>query len=976
MTAALPSPTAVASTLVGRDAEVTALDAALSALDGGTFLGVAGDPGIGKTRLLTELAEAARLHARLVLAGRAAEFERDVPFGVFRNAIEDHLKHLAPEQLARLGDDERRLLPSVLPGLPVPAGESESKPLGVERYRLHRAMRSLLELLAEPSGLVMIVDDLHWCDDGSAELICHLLRNPPAAPVLMALAYRPRQLPIRLHHEITTAARHGLAVLIEVGPLDPDAAAALLPGHLSIDRRQELYEASGGNPFYLELLSRGKSLGNEPAAVADHPGDDPVPLQVRDALAGEFAALPTAGRRVAHAAAVAGDLFDVALVAAVAATPHAAVLDAFDELSARDLIRPAGPRFQFRHPLLRSAAYQHAQPGWRVAAHARAAAELDRRGAPLSELAGHVELSATPGDRDAVAVLRSAAADVVHTTPSAAVRWFGSALRLLPEQPQTTMERLELLNLRARALGITGQLTESRDMLSEVLRMVPVGTEARVAVLAFLTTMEHLLGNHVAARELLTTELAVLPVRRGRMAAALHIAVVLSGVMHGGVATGEVTTAIAVARETGDGALLASALTVGSVGRLSFDLADDVVPFWVDEATGLVDGMTEAELAGRLDAALFLGWAENYLGRPGPAAHHVDRALRVARDTGQSHLISPLRILSGVIRLTTGDLNGATVALDDALESTLLTGANETRGQILVYRTWLSVWFGDVDAALAYGEEALALAIRQRSADWQSGPAEANLGLARYAAGDPEGGLEAMLRAGGGPDLPAVRQVWQPRLYEQLSAAATAAGRHRDAVGFADRARRLSAIAAGLPRHAGFIALAQVHPAMRTDPAEAARQATEAARLFALGRDRLGTAQAHLHAGAAYRAAGESQPAEREIALARQAFAACGARPEWLAQRLRIPLSASGSVPTVADQVIPDDAGTNGLTSRELAVLRLLAESLTAATIARRLEISPGTVHKHLARIYRKLGTTDRLATVLRAKALGLVAGR
>jgi predicted ATPase len=144
MTAALPSPTAVASTLVGRDAEVTALDAALSALDGGTFLGVAGDPGIGKTRLLTELAEAARLHARLVLAGRAAEFERDVPFGVFRNAIEDHLKHLAPEQLARLGDDERRLLPSVLPGLPVPAGESESKPLGVERYRLHRAMRSLL----------------------------------------------------------------------------------------------------------------------------------------------------------------------------------------------------------------------------------------------------------------------------------------------------------------------------------------------------------------------------------------------------------------------------------------------------------------------------------------------------------------------------------------------------------------------------------------------------------------------------------------------------------------------------------------------------------------------------------------------------------------------------------------------------------------------------------------------------------------
>jgi DNA-binding CsgD family transcriptional regulator len=945
------------STLVGRAREIAALAPALAALDGGgTFLGIAGDPGIGKTRLLTELAAEARRAGRLVLAGRAAEFERDVPFGVFRNALEDHLKKLDPQRLARLGDDERRLLPSVLPGLPVPGGD---KPLGVERYRLHRAVRSLLEILAEPAGLVMIIDDLHWCDDGSAELICHLLRNPPAAPVLVALAYRPRQLPIRLHHEITATARRGTAVLVDVGPLGPDEAAALLPGHLGTDRRQELYEASGGNPFYLELL--GRSPATE--AAADHPG-------LRDALAGEFAALSTDGQQVAQAAAVAGDLFDVALVAAVAALPRAAVLDALDELGARDLIRPTGPRFQFRHPLLRSAAYQHAQPGWRVAAHARAAAELARRGAPLSERAGHVELAATPGDRDAVEVLRSAAVDVLHTTPSAAARWFGSALRLLPEQPQTATERLELLNLRARALGITGQLAESRDMLTEVLRMVPAGSAARVAVLSFLTTMEHLLGNHVAARELVTTELAGLPVQRGPLAAALRIAVVLSGVMHRGVALDEVVTAIAVARETEDRTLLAAALSVGAVGRLSFDIADDLVPSWVDEAAGLVDGMTEAELAERLDAALFLGWAENYLGRTGPAGHHIDRALRVARETGQSHLISSLRILAGVIRLTTGDLPGAVAALADAMESTLLTGAHETRGQILVYRTWLSVWLGDVDAALAYGEEALALAARRRSADWQSGPAEANLGLARYAAGDPDGCLELMLRAGGGPDLPAVRQVWQPRLYEHLSAAAAAAGRPRDAADFAGRARRLSAMAAGLPRHAAFIKLAQVHPVMATDPAEAARRATEAARLFAHGRDRLGAAQAHLYAGAAYRKLGESRPAERELTTARQAFAKCGARPEWLARRLGISLSAEAE-PVVAPA---EPADTGVLTSRELSVLRLLAESLTAAAIARRLEISPGTVHKHLARIYRKLGTTDRLATVLRAKALGLVA--
>jgi DNA-binding SARP family transcriptional activator/tetratricopeptide (TPR) repeat protein len=870
------------STMVGRSGELAAVRGALAG--GARLLGVAGDPGIGKSRLLAELADDARGAGRTVLAGHAAEYEQEVPFGVFRNALDDRLRTLEPARLAGLSADERRLLPTVFPVLPVAPGGPGTPLPAAERYLLHRAVRALLECLAQPAGLVLVLDDLHWCDEGSAELLGHLVRNPPVAPVLLAVAYRPRQLSARLHQEVVAAARREVAVLVDVAPLSFEEAVALLPGGLTGERRRELYQASAGNPFYLELLGRGG-----PAAPLAAGTDGSAPEWVRAALAGEFAVLSATGRRVAHAAAVAGDAFDAHLVAAIAELPGAVVLDALDELSTRDLIRPATAGFEFRHPLLRSAAYQHAKPGWRIGAHARGAAELARRGAPAAEQARHIELSAAPGDLDAVDLLRASAADALHATPAAAAHWLGSALRLLPHRPAVAGRRLELLHLRAQALGITGHLAESRDILIEVLRMLPVGTVHRVTVLSFLTMLEHLLGNHGQARALLTGELAALPDQHGTAAGALRVAVALTAVMHGDVRLDEVRAAIDVARGTGERPLLAAALTVGAVACHSFDVTNAGVASWVDEAAGLVDAMSSAELAGRLDAALFLGWAETYLERFGRATDHLDRALAVARGTGQSNLIGPLRLIAGVAHLSTGDLARAEQAFDAAMESAVLTGGQETRGRILIYRTWVTVWAGDLDAALALGAEAVALAGGRPGADWQSGPAEANLGFARYAAGRPDECVELLLRAGGGPDLPTVREVWRPRWFEHLSAAATAAGRHREAAGYADRAGRLPVVA-GLHRRTGLIRLAQVHPLLATDPAGAARLARQAAELFERSGDRLGAAQAHLLAGVGHRDHGAAREADDEIASARRAFTECGARPLWLARRLGVAL--------------------------------------------------------------------------------------
>ena len=308
--------------LAGRRRELALLEQAVEALSGGSppVIQISGEPGIGKTRLLVELGALAGRSGQTVLWGRAAEFERQVPFGIFTNALEDHLTTIEPDRLGQLGEDRLGLLSRVFPALPsVQEGGPAAGLMDVERYRLHRAMRALLEVMAEAEPLVLVLDDVHWADDGSVELLDHLLRHPPRARLLLALAYRPRQLPVRLGEALTRAVAQGLAESLDVGPLTPAEADDLLPTGIPGTTRQELYRASGGNPFYLDALVRG-GAGHTGGAVAESrlEPDGDVPAQVRAALAAELAALTPAQLVVAQAAAVAGEVFEGDLVALIA----------------------------------------------------------------------------------------------------------------------------------------------------------------------------------------------------------------------------------------------------------------------------------------------------------------------------------------------------------------------------------------------------------------------------------------------------------------------------------------------------------------------------------------------------------------------------------------------------------------------------------------------------------------------------------
>ncbi|MFE7836568.1 BTAD domain-containing putative transcriptional regulator [Streptomyces sp. NPDC057474] len=436
---ALPGPPTpqrprTGSHLIGRAAELMVLDGAIEdALAGSPgVVEMVGEPGIGKTRLLGELAERARQRGFESLAGRSVEFDR-APYGAFVDALDDHLGH---EDFLRLRHDGLppgafALLSTVFPALcdRFPTGP---EPVKVERYWFHRAVRTLLEALSDEGGLVLSLDDLQWTDDGTAELIDHLIRHPPRTPLLLALAYRPRQAPPRLAAALARAGTEGRVARVELGPLSPAEGAELCGARTDHWRFRRLYEVSGGNPFYLEALTPRAGNQSPEAAPADSVAiADDLPQSVRAVLLGELGGLSAAARVSVQAAAVLGDSFEAEMVAVVAQTDEAQALAALDEVAERDLVRQIGSagRYQFRHPLVRAVIYQSVGAGWRIEAHNRAAEALALRCAPLVAQASHVQRSARRGDEHAVDVLVRAARQVMTTAPAAAARWTEVALR-------------------------------------------------------------------------------------------------------------------------------------------------------------------------------------------------------------------------------------------------------------------------------------------------------------------------------------------------------------------------------------------------------------------------------------------------------------------------------------------------------------------------------------------------------------------
>ena len=342
-----------------------------------------GEPGIGKTRLLTELGLRADRRGWLVRSGSAADLEGELPFAVFVDALDEYLRSLAPHELADLDADALGELAQVFPAL---SGVDRARP--GDRYRTHRAVCRLLEALARSKPLVLLLDDLHWADAGSLDLLGSLLRRPPASAVLIAMALRPRQVPDRLSGPLERAWRAGGVTRLELSALSASEARELLGARIEQADSAALYEQANGNPFYLEQLARTSGAATRELAGGSQVAlaGVQVPRSVAAALAAELAMLSAGARRVLDGAAVAGDPFELELAGAAAGVAEAPTMEALDELLHGDLVRHTDVprRFRFRHPLVRGAVYEATPGGWRLAAHERCAAALGDRGAPAA----------------------------------------------------------------------------------------------------------------------------------------------------------------------------------------------------------------------------------------------------------------------------------------------------------------------------------------------------------------------------------------------------------------------------------------------------------------------------------------------------------------------------------------------------------------------------------------------------------------
>ncbi|GIJ24419.1 helix-turn-helix transcriptional regulator [Micromonospora lutea] len=919
--------------LVGRAAELESLDRAVATVLAGrsVVVEVCGEAGLGKTRILRELARRAADVGLLVRLGRATQYEQGVPFGLYAEMVE-------------------------------PAG---SGPGEAGQPAMPTAVRRMLIQATEP-GVALLFDDVHWADSASLELTEHLIGKPPPVPLLLAVAFRPACPPARL---VNAIARLGAAAtLIDLPPLDEASLDVLLAG-VPRRRRELVMRASLGNPLYIQALSR---LGDDEldglAALTRRrdPADvDCLAGSRRSVLAG-LAAEITAQRlpvqRVAHIAAVVGDHSTIDLVGHVANLPMPAVTAAVDQLGRLGLLDADGGRLRYRHPLMRASAYALTGAAWRFEAHTRTADYLRGRRASRQLVAHHTERSARHGDETAVATLVDAGVAFAHEAPAQAARWLGTALRIMPDTGQRDDRRAEVSMWYARALGRSGELVRSREVLQRLRRTGgPVQTRAET----FSVAVARQLGDFAEAAATLGAQLG-----RGGLdpaeEAKLHVELAAVDAFRE-----EPTSAVQHAQRALEllddrrSVLVAAARTLRALATLYLGSAGSARD-QLAAAVAAVDATSDADLRPYVEIVSPLALAEIQLGNFADADRHLVRARRILDGLGPSSASPYLLVMESLVHTRVGRLTRAVLAAEEARTAADRVGSTEMGAMAAAVRLRPVLWTAGPVAALATAGPATSLATGGPSSDgaepavgpprsrawWRINRVE--LALVRAVAGDWDRGADLLTE----PSTPP--SAHPPMLVARdVVAAIVAVGRGDRATATEAGARaERRATAAGLPYEVGLARFARAFTAYRMEgPDRATRLAESAAASFATAGTPMEEALSRHLAGAAYLVAGRHGPGAAAFDRAETGYRACGAG--WAVSVL-----AGNRAAGPAGSERP--AGTAVLTAREREIAGLATTGLSNKEIAARLYLSPRTVESHLNRVFAKLQVHSRTAMARR----------
>jgi DNA-binding CsgD family transcriptional regulator/tetratricopeptide (TPR) repeat protein len=484
VTAALSAPPAMMGLvaarttvpLVGRDTELEQLCSWLGADEGDAArprvpaVLLAGDAGVGKTRLLAEARDRLVAQGRRVVAGHCLDLgDSGLPYLPFTELL-GRLATELPDTVAEVVGHHPALA-RLQPGRRTLAGEGESVG-AVDRSALFDGVRALLEAAGRERPLVVVVEDAHWADQSTRDLLTVLFTREPGPAVSLVVSYRAddlhRRHPLRRH--LAEWSRLSGVRRLALSPLADDAVVRLVgelvPGGLGAAETDDIVARAEGNAFFVEEL----------ASAAAEPGRW-VPTELADVLLVRLDRLDDDARQVVRAASVAGRTVSHALLAAASGLPDVALDAGLRAAVESHVLVPDGDRYAFRHALLGEAVYDDLLPGERVRLHQAFAAALLDGEVPgtAAELARHSRL-AHDLDTALHASIRAGRDAMAVGGPDEAVTHLEQALQLLGDPArgrQVDVDRAELVAALAEALTASGRPQRAAALLGEELDRLP-----------------------------------------------------------------------------------------------------------------------------------------------------------------------------------------------------------------------------------------------------------------------------------------------------------------------------------------------------------------------------------------------------------------------------------------------------------------------------------------------------------------------
>jgi DNA-binding CsgD family transcriptional regulator len=981
---------------IGRIQELARLRQLLArAADGQPLVVVlGGEAGVGKTRLAEQLAAAAEEQgARVLRSGCVPLGEEGLPFVPVTEALRDLADQLDPAALEAVAGPARHELARLLPDLPW-GGEAVAGGLGAVdgQGRLFALLLGVVQRLAAAEPLVWVVEDLHWADRSTRDLLAFLAATLRSERVLVVATFRSDELH-RLHplrRLLGELVRNRRVRRLELPRFSRAELAEQLTGLLGTDPSarlvQDIYARSQGNPFLTEELLLA---GGDPGVL---------PPNLQEVLLARVVRLGHRTQQLLRVIAAAGPGATQPLLAAVTGMDGAELLGGLREAVDQQLLlpEPGGDGYLFRHALLAEAVYAELLPGERVSLHAALAsaleAGLEAGEAPASRAARLAHHWSAAGDRPramSASLEAAAAAEQVYAFAEAQLqleRVLGLWDRIPDAAERAGTDRAALLSRCAQAAYAVGDPARAAELVHQALPLVDEARHPQRAGLLHeqLARCLRMLGDPgaLAAQQEAVRLVAPEPsVERARVLGSL--ALCLAVVDRSAEATAPAEEAVAIAGQVGARAEEADARTalgtaLGNLGETDAGLAELEAAQRLAQEAGEVVIMLRATLnrsdvllaAGRLDEAATvaldgigearrLGLTRSHGGvvlacnatEALVALGHWDQAEQVSREALEvapsDAILALLLLLRAALELGRGDLDTAEARLR-TVRRLLPAPIPEAQkaGPLFAGLAELALWRGDLDHAKQLVAEAVPLVAANP----------------RYAA--PLYALGLRVEADRA-ELARVRPPGQPAPDDGTAAALL---------------ERLGQAAAG-PAAAGIPELAAWHTtaaAERTRQQGASDPAAWAAAIAAW--ERLG--QPYRLAYACYRqaeallAAGNRDTAAMVLRRAAEITGRLGARPldaevQTLARRARLDLAPHAAATALASGA-STPAAQLGLTPREAEVLALVAAGRSNRQIAQQLFISPKTASVHVSNILAKLGVAGRVEAAAIAHRQGL----